>query len=423
MNAVDLALVGCGGMGRRHLYGIDKLNQSLAAIGESPSVRLAVVIDHERDRAAQLADEAQNLLGYKPMVATELETAMRHENFTAVDLCTATESHHVLGTVALEGGRDLLVEKPLASTIRASRMLVSAAKASGRVLAVAENVRREPVNRFAKAIIQSGVIGDIRMVVDLTLTGSNSILLTPWRHRRFTGGALLDVGVHNADIIEYLAGPVQTVIGVVRLDECQRYRRKSSVASHAFYEQWKHQLPKMVAADADDVGLGLLAFQSGATGQWSLHQAAHGQSRTLRVIHGSRGSIELPGDRSGQPPLVVTDDDGALEENQLLGLLPQYELDEVESAVWAASRVTHKQASFAEIDRSLIAIELHDFAKSVVCGSSPEVDGPTGLRNMALVYALGESSLAHRPIEVDAVVSGSISHYQDPIDAELGIFP
>jgi predicted dehydrogenase len=119
----------------------------------------------------------------------------------------------------------VLVEKPLAVTVAECVRVQRAAGRAGRVVGVAENVRREAGYRLARAAIQSGLLGEVRLLIDYACSGGDAILLTPWRHRKFTGGTLLDVMVHTGDLIEYLAGRVERVAGRIRLAEPVRRSR------------------------------------------------------------------------------------------------------------------------------------------------------------------------------------------------------
>jgi predicted dehydrogenase len=419
MVSISLALVGCGGMGRRHVFGLQKLNEALGQTAGANRIELVAAIDRDPARAAQLADEAERLLGRRPALFSDLDQALNSEVAECFDICTGSESHHALGLQVLENGVHLFIEKPLTSTILGATQLIEAAERTGRKLAVAENVRREPVNRYARALIEAGVIGEIRFVLDYSFSGGNSILLTPWRHLRHTGGPLLDVGVHTADVIEYLAGPVNSVSGRIALDEATRVRTTSPVKSASFYEPWEEELPASTVADAEDVAAAVLEFESGALGQWTIHQAAHGQSRSARVIYGSEGSIELPPDRAGGPLTLVTDSTRGRSQT----VLPNYRLDPFEAAVWCDPALTHTTGDFAEIDRSLLAIEFHDLAQAISEDRKPEVDGRDGRRNMAMVYSVIESSLAMRPVAVRDVELGIVREYQMPIDQSFGLSP
>ncbi len=413
MTAIPFALIGCGGMGRRHLHGLAELDSACQRAGIASLLSLVAVVDVSPARANALADDAERTLGQRPIVFNDLTALQGSGACLAVDINTATESHASLGIQALDGGLHVLVEKPLSADIHTASRMVACAARNARVLAVAENLRRDPVNRFAHALIRSGAIGDVRFYADLMFTGWDAIWLTPWRHMRHTGGMLLDVGVHAADILEYLAGPVHSVIGRVHQDEPVRRRtHHSPVGSAAMYQSWASELPAQVQGDAEDVAVGLLQLASGASAQWTLHLAAHGRPRNMRTVFGSCGSIDLPPDRSGQPP-TVNIRGKTLSPADALALLPGYCLPGLEAVIWGDSHISHFAGDFASIDRKLVAVELADFALAISQKQAPEVDGAHARRNMALTYALAESSIAQRSVTVAEVESGALHAYQD----------
>ncbi len=76
---------------------------------------------------------------------------------------------------------------------------------------MAENYRRDPINRLVKALLSDGAIGTPRLMVETGIGGGNRIVITPWRHQKRSGAIVLDAGVHNADILQYYLGPVREV--------------------------------------------------------------------------------------------------------------------------------------------------------------------------------------------------------------------
>jgi predicted dehydrogenase len=406
---MKLGLVGCGGMGWRHLYGIATLQRI-----RKDFVMLEAVVDHDRARAEALANEAEHLLGHRPSVHVDLRAPADSRAIEAVDITTATQSHADLCFHALEASLNVLVEKPFAVTVHQCLSVSKAATDAGRCLAVAENVRREAGYRLARAVVQSGLLGEIRFVVDQSLSGRDAILLTPWRHRRSTGGILLDDGVHSSDVIEYLAGPVARIAASVRLAEPTRHARGTAgpVASASFYQRWVAELPATTHADAEDEAFGILQFGSGARGSWTISRAAHGDSREERWVYGSEGSLMVPPDRSGKSPVLTLDDGSVLEGDALVKATPAYRLEGVSAAVFGGDRPAPREERFAELDRKLIAVELADFIESVRDGRHPEVDAAVGTRNVALVWALFEASLAQAWVDVADVESGALRAYQ-----------
>src|SRR5680860_355230 len=149
MEPVRLAIVGCGGMGLRHLAGLGELTRA----GEQ-LVELVAVCDLNVQNASDLADEGLHHLGNRPAVFSDLETMVREvEGVEAADCTTDSGSHHRVATDLLELGLHTMVEKPLALTIRGCDQIIEAAERNRRILSVAENYRRDPINRLARALL------------------------------------------------------------------------------------------------------------------------------------------------------------------------------------------------------------------------------------------------------------------------------
>jgi predicted dehydrogenase len=87
---------------------------------------------------------------------------------------TEPSIHHLIAVPALAAGMHVLCEKPLGVTVRACREMVDAAAASGAILATAENYRRDAPNRLARAVLDSGMLGDIHLMLETTSAGTTA---------------------------------------------------------------------------------------------------------------------------------------------------------------------------------------------------------------------------------------------------------
>ena len=242
-----LVLAGCGGMGRRHL-------RSYRVLGEAEPGRaeLAAVVDPELERAEFVAAEAEQLLGRRPRVFTSLEAAASAvPELDVVDIVAAASAHHRIAQAAFAAGMHVLCEKPMAPTVAACRAMQRAAEQAGRVLSVAENYRRDPISRLARALVDAGAIGRVRSLVDLSGSGGSRGSAGPWRYRRTEGGPILEAGVHNADMQQYLAGAATRVSGQVRLNEPRRIYRDTPLK--VFHDHYAHTNPEVAPADAPDL--------------------------------------------------------------------------------------------------------------------------------------------------------------------------
>lgn len=149
------------GIARAHINGYRKLKRK--SLG---NFTVTAVCDLARERAEDLAKargEFQETV--KSRVYINCGELLAAEDVEAVDICTDHRTHHIIAIPSIEVGKDVVVEKPLAITVKAGRKMVETAKAHGRTLAVAENYRRTLGNRACKWAIDKGYIGDIQMIL------------------------------------------------------------------------------------------------------------------------------------------------------------------------------------------------------------------------------------------------------------------
>jgi UDP-N-acetylglucosamine 3-dehydrogenase len=169
-----LGIVGAGVMGANHARVASGL----------PNVERVVICDRDPVRAAAVADGAGVLW------ARHLEALLPQVD--AVVLATPSETHADLGSVILDSGLDLLVEKPIATTAEDAERLIQAARRAGRILMVGH------VERFNAAVVElrnhlSGLIH-----LEFSRVGPYS--------PRIIGDVFLDLMIHDADLAHLLAG-------------------------------------------------------------------------------------------------------------------------------------------------------------------------------------------------------------------------
>ncbi len=419
MDGVDplrLAIVGCGGMGRRHLAGLAELDRRIGRV-----IDLAAVCDSNEQRAIELADEAEAILGYRPAVVRSIEDlASRVEGLEAADCTTESGSHHLVATALLDAGLHTMVEKPLALTIRGCNRIIDAAGRSGKLLSVAENFRRDPMNRLIKALLDAGVIGAPQCIIETNVHGRDHILITPWRHMKLSGTITLDAGVHNADLLRYYFGDVVSVFGQTRIFEPVRVRADTA-GPGGYYEKWAESMPERIEPTGDDVVFGLLTFANGAIGQFMDNHAGHGEAFGQRRVYGTKGSITPPGDRNGGPVRVVLDDGTDASGDAVLDLVPDWHLDADAAILFGSDRPAGYSYDFVTTDRKLLALEYAELARCVRNGTKPEVDGAAGRAAVAMIDGLFESQVLGRPVTMAEIESSAVDEWQREIDVHYGL--
>ncbi|MBC8074446.1 MAG: Gfo/Idh/MocA family oxidoreductase [Chloroflexales bacterium] len=420
MTPIPLAIVGCGGMGHRHLFGLAELHRAglnrFALVGACDPVRA---------NAESLADQAALFFGSRPAVVESLDE-LSTLDVAAVDITTTPRAHHTLAADALHRGWHVMVEKPLGLTVRACHVIRSAVGLTGRVLSVAENYRRDPINRLAKALLDAGAIGAPRLLLHHVIDGGNQMFISVWRHQKDQSGVLLDVGVHYADVMEYLLGPIDSVYAQTRLHEQLRHNAAATGGAplanpSGVYSRSQRELPAIFEATAEDAVYATLLFKGGAVGQYVEDHAGHGKDQWLRQIYGSAGALLLPNDRTGGEIVLNKGGQGELRGAQLLDLVPDFKLDEATARLFGGERLGAYSFPFEETDRKLLAIEYADFAGAILGEHPPEVDGEQGTRSVAVSYALLESGVSRRPVTLSEVIAEELGVYQRSIDEGLGL--
>ncbi len=397
MEPVPLMLVGCGLMGARHMRGYGELER--VAPGH---VDLVAVCDRDRGLAEKVADEAAELLGRRPAVFAHPAEAVRCGALMA-DVVTPNRTHDEVVCGLLETGLHVLCEKPFAVTIERGKRMLRTAERTGRWLGVAENNRRDPLNRLLRYAVQQGLLGNLTFVQQISMATGGKVIGTPWRHRIGMGGIALDVWIHLAYGLEFLAGPIASAVAASRLVEQERIWQPPGEPATP------------VTCDAVDLMTATLTFESGALGSWTTHFATRGYGQSQRVLMGTAGTAHAANDRAGKGLKIVRDGE-TLEGASLLAAVPDWSLNEVETKLFGERPASYDLPG-PETDRKLLAAEVADFADAIRDNRPPEVPGPVGLRSVALMYTMLESAVARRPIEVSEVLDGEVRVVQGLVEA------
>ena len=411
MEKVKMALVGCGGMGTRHLYGLRELAQS-----PFNNIELVALCDIRRENVELAATEVEELLGSKPATFTDLgEMTKAIPDLGMIDVVTDPSVHHTVVCQALDLGLHVLVEKPLAITVKACHLMIEAAKRNDRLLSVAENYRRDPSARLVRHLIDSGAIGTPYMGLFHSLSPGNRIFITPWRHLIDKGGPLIDMGVHFTDLIRYQLGDIKEVYGDARLIEPVRQKQESIGDRYTFYQQRHKAMDQEVPATAEDTSMAIFKMESGATVSWIVNVGGHGSAGAQQIL-GDKGCIEGWGNRGGSTRLKVAGQEDVQYE-QLLARHQDLHLEPL------AARFFPERSSVGDeaVDWKIIALEQYELAEAILNGRQLEVDGEEGLKDVAAVYAICESACAGRTVTMAEVESAEVYGYQAQIDEALGI--
>ena len=200
------AIVGFGGMGHHHATRYAGCrNVRLVAICDIDPARLAVAETETNLGSSGRLDVAGLRLyaSYEELVRAE------KGRVDMIDLCVPTPLHATLACRALRDGFHVLSEKPMARTIAECDRMLAAAKESGRLHMVAQCLRFSPHYRLLEETVRSGRLGALRRL-DLHRFGGMPWSDWYWDHRK-SGGAVLDLQMHDLDFANLLLGTPRTL--------------------------------------------------------------------------------------------------------------------------------------------------------------------------------------------------------------------
>ncbi|NYV75830.1 Gfo/Idh/MocA family protein, partial [Streptomyces sp. UH6] len=227
---------------------------------------------------------------------TDWRALITREDVDLVDICTPGDSHAEIAIAALEAGKHVLCEKPLANSVAEAEAMVAAAEAAarrGQVAMVGFNYRRVPAASLAHEMVAAGRLGELRHVRVAYL---QDWLVDPefpltWRLRREAAGsgALGDLGAHIVDLAQYLTG--DTLAGVSALTETfVRERPLPAAASSGLATAGA--AAGRGAVTVDDAALFTGRFTGGALATFEATRFATGRKNALRIeLNGSQGSL------------------------------------------------------------------------------------------------------------------------------------
>lgn len=203
MKDVRFGIVGCGTISKWHADAIALIEGAV----------LAGVTDNRYENALRFAQE-------RSCVAFEsYEAMLESDKIDAVCICTPSGLHAEMAVMAAKAGKHFAVEKPLALTREGLDAVVAACEESGVKGAVISQNRFAPSIARIRRAIEEGLLGKL-VLCDLSMKFYRSpeyYASAAWRGTRaMDGGALMNQGIHGIDLLNYLAGPVQSVHAVCR---------------------------------------------------------------------------------------------------------------------------------------------------------------------------------------------------------------
>ncbi|MBS4177855.1 Gfo/Idh/MocA family protein [Lederbergia citrea] len=340
MSKLKVGVIGCGSISRyRHLpeYAANNL------------VEITAVCDIVELRADEMAEK------YGAQAYTDYEKMLAEADIEIVSVCTPNYLHAPMSIAALNAGKHVLCEKPMATSQEDALAMIEAAKASGKKLMIAHNQRFVPSHAKARELIEKGEVGKIHSFRTAfghpgpegwSIDGKES-----WFFRKEEAfiGAMGDLGVHKTDLLRYLLGEEFVEVG-------------------AFVESSAKE-----NSTVDDNAVCVLKSESGIVGTLAASWA-YGREDNSTIIYGENAVLRL--EDHPEYSLVVQYRNGET---------VNYELGKIQSNEDGGQNSTRV---------------IETFVDSIVNDTVPPVNGEEGMKSLNVVLAALESSETKQIVQV-----------------------
>ncbi len=332
-------LVGCGRVAPRH-------GQSLL---ELPTAQLVAVADTVERRAQRFAAD------FGGEVVADYRRLLDRPDIDVVDICTPSGLHAQMAIAALQAGKHVLVEKPMALSLADADAMIAAAHDTGKKLCVVLQNRHNPPMQDLKRAIDAGRLGRLLL---------GSVTVRWYRPQEYyedgwhgtwamDGGALMNQSIHHIDALQWFLGQPASVT--------------------AYTATLAHRM------EAEDAGVAIIRFRSGAMGVVEGSTVTYPENLEGSVaLFGEHGSAKVGGTALNRK--VLWKIEGELEHER--ELLTREQVDP--PSVYGYS---HK---------AVIA----DLIAAILEGRQPSTPAVEARKSVALVLAMYESSRCGREVEV-----------------------
>jgi predicted dehydrogenase len=306
MSKLKTAVIGTGFVGRVHVEGVRRLGD----------VELSAIADQSDELAHQFARQ----LGVDRSYG-DYRRLLDDPEIRAVHICVPNSLHFEIAKAAMEAGKAVLCEKPLAASVSEAEAMVELAGRNKVVHATSYNLRYYPLVQHMRRLVATGEVGDI-LAVQGTYSQDWLFYETDynWRLEPEAGGksrAMADIGSHWCDMVEYVTGcRITGLCAELQTFHPTRKKPKRPIETYA----GKLLQPEDyvdVPIQTEDFGAILLRLGERARGALTINQVAAGRKNRLLIeIYGTRRGLAWDGEnpnelwigrRDGNNEFVVKD--------------------------------------------------------------------------------------------------------------------
>jgi UDP-N-acetyl-2-amino-2-deoxyglucuronate dehydrogenase len=338
-DVLRFGLIGCGRVAPRHA-------ESLLSL---PGAQLVAVADVRETRAERFAAQ------YHAAAHTDYRALLARQDVDVVSICTPSGLHAQMAFEAMQAGKHVIVEKPIALSLGDADRMIGAARVYGLKLCVVLQNRYNPPMQDLKQVVESGMLGRL-------LLGNATVRW--YRPQEYyedgwhgtwamDGGALMNQSIHHIDALQWLLGRPESVF--------------------AYSATLAHRM------EAEDIGVASIRFHGGTLGVVEGSTVTYPENLEGSVaVFGERGSLKVGGTALNRKVLWKVA--GELEHEK--ELLTREQVDP--PSVYGTSH------------RAVIA----DMIEAILVNRAPKTDGREAKKSLALVLAMYESARSGQPVNL-----------------------
>ncbi len=263
---ISVGIMGCGSIARqRHAYEYSKRDD----------VKIAGFFDLSLPRAEELV----SIFGGR--VYRSVEEMLADPAIDAVSVCVSNAFHAQYAIAALNAGKHVLCEKPMATTLEDCESMLAAARQNHKRLCIDQNQRLAPAHAQAKALLDSGALG--RVISFQSTFGHKGPEMwsvdksaNTWFFKKSAAafGSMADLGIHKIDLLRYLiACPVKSVYAVLAtLDK---------------------KFPDGTPIEVDDNSIEILSFANGCLGTVTTSWTHYAKECNSTILYCEKGTLRM----------------------------------------------------------------------------------------------------------------------------------
>jgi len=271
---IGIGIIGYGSMGKVHAMGYQSIPYLYHPM---PADIKVLAIASKSLSSLRLAEEQTGT----PIVTQDYKEILKNDDIDIIDICTPNDLHAEIAIQALELGKHVYCEKPLAKNLPEAEQIQKAASRSAGFFQIAFNYRFAPAIIRARQLITAGLLGNIISFHAAYLHSSylGNTRKISWRlqKERSGGGALVDLGSHAADLLLYLSGQtIHRLFAQTRTIVTERSTPEGGIAK----------------VDVDDDAWVRVELAGGGQGTVEAGRIAMGSTDDLNIIiRGDRGAL------------------------------------------------------------------------------------------------------------------------------------